>query len=94
MIKDFCLLTLKDYLALSGSLFIFLSIISALISNHLNGKVMGEAALGVAVIAGEPDSSIMIRKKKLRAWSDRTFCFGIILSILGLSTQVIAILLK
>jgi hypothetical protein len=94
MIKDFCLLTLKDYLALSSSLFIFLSIIFALVSNYLNGKVMGEAALGVAVVAGEPDSPIMIRKKKLRAWSDRTFYFGIVFSILGLGTQVIAILLK
>jgi len=36
-------------LAFLAAVFVFLSLICALLSNHYNGKVMGVANLGVAV---------------------------------------------
>lgn len=71
-----------------GGLLIFLSIVAALVSNYLNAKVMGEAALGVAVFAPERGSPEWNRKVRLRRWADFLFYAGLAFATAGVLIQL------
>lgn len=76
------------WLNMIGAILIFLSIVSALVSNYLNGKVMGEAGLGFGVLAPQKGSPEWERKVSLRNWADRSFYAGMLFAFMGLAVQV------
>ena len=71
-----------------GAIFIFLSIVAALVSNYLNGKVMGEAGLGYGVFAPPRGSPEWEQKASLRRWADRSFYTGMLFAFLGVGAQL------
>jgi len=74
----------KKWLLLIGSIFLFIGLLMALISNYYNSRVMGKAALGVAMWAPDEGSPEWNRKVKLRKISNGCFCVGIFLTSLGI----------
>jgi drug/metabolite transporter (DMT)-like permease len=58
-------------------------VLLALFSFKDNAKVMGDAALGVAVFAPEKGSGADLEKRRLRKRSDRLFYWGIGFAIAG-----------
>ncbi len=78
-------------LAFLAAFFVFLSLICALLSNHYNGKVMGEASLGVGVWAPTPGSNEWLQKTRLRNTADLFFFLGIGFAVLSLIIEVIAL---
>jgi len=80
-------------LSLLAAAFIFLSIICALLADHFNAKVMGEASLGVGVWAPSKESAQWIQKVELRRIADNLFHLGILFAIFGLVTEALGTLL-
>ena len=81
-------------LAFLAAFFVFLSLIRALLSNHYNGKVMGEASLGVAVWAPTPGSSEWLQKTHLRNTADIFFFLGIGFAFLSFVVEVVTLILS
>jgi len=71
-----------------GNIILLLGLIAALLSNHLQGKVMGEASLGVAVLAPEKESSEWEEKVRQRTCSDISFYTGVALTAIGIILQI------
>ena len=84
-------MTRKNFIFLCSSLLIFFSIICSLFSNYYNSRVMGDAALGVAILAPKEGSPEMERKRNLRRRADVLFKAGVVLASLGVSLQVVGI---
>ncbi len=84
----------SDWLHLLGFLLITGSIFCALMSNHYNGVVMGEAGLGMAVFGSEPDTEEYKEKTRLRNLADYFFYFGIGFAAVGLFAQVLGLALS
>ena len=78
-------------LQLCAAIFIFLSIGCSLLANRANRKLMGQAAMGVAVWAPEKGSAEWRQKEKLKAQVDLYFYGGVIFALLGLGVEVISI---
>jgi hypothetical protein len=76
---------------LAGGVFLLVGLHMALISNHYSAKVMGKAALGLAVVAPNPGSPAMKRKERLRARADRSFWIGVALTAMGVVLQTAAV---
>lgn len=89
--KKWILLPGKKKAEMFACIFVFISIISALLSNYYDSKVMGDANLGVGIWAGAEDSNLMKNKRCLRKLSDGFFYSGIVFSVLGLFTQAYVI---
>jgi hypothetical protein len=61
----------------------FLSVLSSLVSNFYDSRVMGSAALGVAVLAPDPGSPEWLIKVSLRFKADLFFYISIFLGFVG-----------
>ena len=85
---------LSDWLHIFGALLIAVSIVSALMSNHYNSMVMGEANLGFGRLAPERGTEMWNEQVRLRNWSNRFFYSGIILAAFGLIAQVSGLMLS
>ncbi len=85
---------MKLCMDLLNAAFIFMGILSALLSNHYSSIVMGDAALGVAVLAPEEGSKEMNTKRHQLQLGNRWFQLGLLFSILALICQVISALGK
>ena len=75
-----------------GLALLLLGLLAALISQHLAAKTMGEANLGVAVLAPERDSGAWQQKLRLRELTDVAFYVGVALTALGILIQGVATL--
>jgi len=75
-------------LKLLGATFIFLSIVSSLLSNRYNSIVMGEAALGAAVYGYPKGTPEWDQKVEIRNLADVWFSAGLVFAFLGLLLEV------
>ena len=86
-------MTCEKWLVISGGLLLLAGLAMALVSTHLVSRVMGEAGLGIAVVADKPGSPEMTTKKRLRARADRWFWMGIGLTACGVVLQTVGAVL-
>lgn len=70
-------------LILISAVLICLSIIFSFVSNHYESRVMGDAALGVAIIAPEPNSPQWAEKRLLSSKADFFFNVGVVCGFLA-----------
>ena len=77
------LLTVGAYLILG-------SICCSLTANLTTGRLMGDAALGVGVWSGEPDSTFMKNKQKWKHVSDSLVYLGYGLAVAGTLVTIVA----
>ncbi len=68
------------FLILVIAFLILISVTLSFVSKHYESRVMGNAALGVAVLAPDPCSQEMAEKISLRVIADWCFNFSIIFS--------------
>jgi hypothetical protein len=66
-----------------SAIFVFLSITFSFVSKHYESRVMGYAALGVAVLAPEKNSLEWTEKKLLRSRADNFFISSILFASLS-----------
>ena len=78
-------------LQLCAAIFIFLSLVCSLLVNQANTKLMGQAALGVAVWAPAKDSPEWKQKEKLQVQANWYFYGGVICALFGLGFEVFSI---
>lgn len=81
-------------LTLIGNLSYMIGLLLVIYSYRYNSKVMGEAALGVGLIAPAENSPEWKEKERLRKISDRLFSIGMILSCMGVVSQTIGVLIS
>ena len=84
---------IAGWLIIFGAVFLLAGLVTALVSTHYEGRVMGKAALGVAILAPDEGSPEWKEKEALRVKSDRWFWLGIGLTALGVIVQTIGSLL-
>ncbi len=72
---------------IAGGILLGLGLLMALVSVQHNSKVMGKAALGVAVYAPEEGSPEWRQKERLRKLSDWAFYLGVLFSLIGVGLQ-------
>lgn len=84
---------LATWFTVIGGVLLLFGLLTALISNHYSSRVMGPAALGVAVLAPERDSPEWQKKERLRARADCWFWVGIAATSVGVVLQTWAALL-
>ena len=77
----------SKWLGIIGGIILFFGLTCALWSNHYEVKVMGNAALGIAVIGPNKDSPAWKEKIQTRQLADRFFYLGIFLTAIGISLQ-------
>ena len=87
-------MTRSDCLKLVGAFFIFMSIVSSLLSSHYHAVVMGDAELGYGVWAHEKGSPEWKQKVRLKEKSGNWFTAGIIFALLGLGTEVVGVFVE
>jgi hypothetical protein len=81
----------RQQFILSGLLW-FLSVVCLLIATNLNSRIMGNAALGIAVFAPQRGSPEWNAKTRLRRWADGlTYASGVF-AVGGVIFQTIAAL--
>jgi hypothetical protein len=86
-------MTTPKLLNLIGGILLTCGVLAALISNNYTSRVMGKAALGVAILGDEPDSSFMKEKERLLGWANFWFYAGVALALLGGTLQTLGSLL-
>ena len=77
-----------------GLLLLFVGLISSLCSQHYENKTMGDAALGVAVLAPSEGTDAWEQKVRLRLLTQITFFVGLGLTALGILIQLLAIVIN
>jgi hypothetical protein len=77
----------KSLILIVGAV-MFLSVLCSLISNFYESRVMGDAALGVAVFAPEPDSPAWLAKVSLRFKADLFFYVSVFLGLAGVFLEL------
>jgi hypothetical protein len=82
-------MTCEKWLVVSGGLLLLAGLLTALISNHLQARVMGQANLGVGVWAPEEGGEAWKQKVRLRARADGWFWIGIALTACGVVLQTL-----
>jgi hypothetical protein len=72
----------KSLILIVGAV-MFLSVLSSLISNFYDSRVMGNTALGMAVLAPDPGSPDWLAKISLRFKADLFFYVSVFLGFVG-----------
>ena len=75
-------------LILISAILILLSVMLSFVSNHYESRVMGDAALGVAVLAPDLNSPEWAEKNALRSKADLSFNLSIICGVLAVFLQL------
>lgn len=86
-------MTPAKWLTLAGGIFLFVGLVTALISSRYESRVMGQARLGVAVLAAEKDTPEWREKNRLRARVNFWFWVGLGLTAVGIVLQTQAAVL-
>ncbi len=86
-------MNLSRWLTIIGGALLLIGVLTALISNHYATRVMGKAALGVAVLAPDPESLEWKNKERLRARADCWFWIGVIVTAAGIVLQTVGAVL-
>ncbi len=71
------------YVILVGNLSVVFGLLCSLVSSYLQGKVMGKAGLGVAIIAPDEGSLEWKKKEALKSKADFLFYFGLGFALIG-----------
>jgi hypothetical protein len=82
----------SKWYALIGNFLYALGVFLMVYSYRVNTKVMGLAALGVAVISPDEESAEWKKKEKLRKTSDQFFYGGMVLTLVGVIAQTVGVL--
>lgn len=83
------LMNQSKWLNVIGGIILFTGLLCALGSNHYEAKVMGGAALGIAVIGPNENSPAMKEKIRVRQLADRAFYLGISFTFIGIVLQTV-----
>ncbi|MFA5847046.1 MAG: hypothetical protein WC855_09110 [Thermodesulfovibrionales bacterium] len=70
-------------LLLLSAILVFLSVMFSFVSNHYESRVMGDAALGIAVLAPDRNSPEWSQKMSLRSKADCFFNLSILSGLLA-----------
>lgn len=81
-------------LILISAIFMFLNIMFAFISEHCEYRVMGNAALGIAIYAPKKDSPEWKEKLFLRSKADYFFYLSILSGVLAIGSDIFVALRK
>jgi len=87
-------MTAPKWLTLTGGIFLLVGLVTALISNRYEARVMGEAGLGVAVLAPQRDTPEWRERERLRARADFWFWVGVGLTAVGIVLQTLGAILS
>ena len=79
----------SKWLSVIGGIILFIGLSCALLSNHYEAKVMGNAALGIAIIGPNENSPAWKEKIQTRQLVDIFFYFGIFLTAIGIVLQTV-----
>lgn len=74
-------------LSIIGGIILFIGLLCALGANHYETKVMGYAALGIAIVGPNENSPAWNEKVQTRQLADIFFYFGIFLTAIGIVLQ-------
>ncbi|MDE0086922.1 MAG: hypothetical protein OXU23_14475 [Candidatus Poribacteria bacterium] len=74
-------------LSIIGGIILFVGLLCALGSNHYEAKVMGNAALGIAIVGPNENSPAWNEKVQTRQLADIFFYFGLFLTAIGIVLQ-------
>ena len=80
------------WILIIGNIVVVLGLICALVSAHYNSKVMGKAALGVAILAPQEGSSEWKKKERLRKIADALYYFGLAFALTGATISTVGII--
>lgn len=83
----------SQWLTLVGGLLLLAGLVTALISTHYEARVMGKAAMGVAVLAPDKGGPEWRKKEALRSKADWWFWIGIALTAVGVVLQTLGAIL-
>ncbi len=82
------------WLIVLGIVLTIAGVILAFLSFRFHSRVMGAAALGVAVLHPDKGSAVDLERQRLRRRSDRLFIFGLILAGVGGVMQAVGTALQ